>query len=356
MNRRPDRTGYSLTGPKILLSVLAEKIGARLQGPDAEVGGIAGAGEAGPGQVTFLSNPKYAGAARDTKASAIIAKQPVPGSGCAFLLTPDPYLAFARAVEQFHPAVRLSAGVSPQASVHPTAALGKEVHVGPFAVVAEGAVVGDRVTLYPGAYVGKGAAVGEDTVLHPHVVLYEGVRVGKRVLLHAGCVIGSDGFGFAPTPQGYRKIPQVGTVEIGDDVEIGANTTIDRAALGVTRVGPGSKLDNLIQVGHNVEIGRDTVIAAQVGISGSARIGNRVMIGGQSGLAGHLEVGDGVMLGAKTGVMVSLSAKENRTWSGVPAMPHRTWLKLGMLLPRLPDLFRRVARLEGGKTAEEGEE
>ncbi|MGB5197580.1 MAG: UDP-3-O-(3-hydroxymyristoyl)glucosamine N-acyltransferase [Candidatus Deferrimicrobium sp.] len=342
-------------GTRMLLSVLAEKIGALLQGPDVEVSGIAGVDEAGPGQVTFLSNPKYARQARETKASAIIAIQPVAGAGCAFLLTPDPYLAFALAVGQFHPPVRLAAGISAQASVHPTAVLGGEVHVGPFAVVAEGAVLGDRVTLYPGAYVGKGAVVGEDTVLHPRVTLYEGVRVGKRVLLHAGCVIGSDGFGFAPTPQGFRKIPQVGTVDIGDDVEIGANTTIDRAALGVTRVGPGTKLDNLIQVGHNVEIGRDTVIAAQVGISGSVRVGNRVMIGGQSGLAGHLEVGDGVMLGAKTGVIASLSSKENRTWSGVPAMPHRTLLKMAMLLPRLPELFRRVARLEGGKPAE-GEE
>ncbi|OGR16067.1 MAG: hypothetical protein A3K53_07500 [Deltaproteobacteria bacterium RIFOXYB2_FULL_66_7] len=249
----------------------------------------------------------------------------------------------------------MAAGVSAQASVHPTAVLGKEVHVGPFAVVAEGAVVGDRVTLYPGAYVGKGAEVGEDSVLHPRVTLYEGGRIGKRVLLHAGCVIGSDGFGFAPTPQGYRKIPQVGIVEIGDDVEIGANTTVDRAALGVTRIGPGTKLDNLIQVGHNVEIGRDTVIAALVGIAGSARIGNRVMIGGQAGVAGHLEVGDGVMLGAKSGVAVSLSAKEHRAWSGVPAMPHRTWLKMVTLLPRLPELFRRVTRLEGGKPAD-GEE
>lgn len=342
-------------GSRILLSVLAGKIGARLEGPDAEVSGIAGLDDAVPGQVTFLSNPKYARHAGGTKASAIISRQPVPGAMCAFLLAPDPYLAFACAVEQFHPQVRLPAGVSGQAAIHPSAVLGKEVHAGPFAVVAEGAVVGDRVTLYPGAYVGKGAVVGEDTVLHPRVTLYEGVRVGKRVILHAGCVIGSDGFGFAPTAQGYKKIPQVGTVEIGDDVEIGANTTIDRAALGVTRVGHGTKLDNLIQVGHNVEIGRDTVIAAQVGISGSARIGNRVMIGGQSGLAGHLEVGDGVMLGAKTGVAVSLSAKENRAWSGVPAMPHRTWLKMVTLLPKLPELFRRVARLEGGKHAE-GEE
>jgi UDP-3-O-[3-hydroxymyristoyl] glucosamine N-acyltransferase len=340
---------------KLLLSILAGKIGARLEGPDAEVSGIAGVDDAVPGQVTFLSNPKYARQARETKASAIIVKQPIAGAGCAFLLTPDPYLAFARAVEQFHPPVRLAAGISAQASVHPTAVLGKEVHIGPFAVVAEGAVVGDRVTLYPGAYVGKEAVVGEDTVLHPGVTLYEGVRVGKRALLHAGCVIGSDGFGFAPTPTGFRKIPQVGTVEIGDDVEIGANTTIDRAALGVTRVGRGTKLDNLIQVGHNVEIGQDTVIAAQVGIAGSARIGNRVMMGGQTGMAGHLEVGDGVILGAKSGVAVSLTAKENRTWSGVPAMPHRTWLKMATLLPRLPELFRRVARLEGGKPAE-GEE
>jgi UDP-3-O-[3-hydroxymyristoyl] glucosamine N-acyltransferase len=319
------------------------------------VSGIAAVDAAGPGEVTFLSNPKYAQLARETKASAIIASRPVPGAGCAFLLTPDPYLAFARAVERFHPPVRLAAGVSAHASVHPTAALGKEVHVGPFAVVAEGAVVGDRVTLYPGAYVGRRAVVGDDAVLYPRVTLYEGVRVGKRAILHAGCVIGSDGFGFAPTPEGYRKIPQVGTVEIGDDVEIGANTTIDRAALGVTRVGRGTKLDNLIQVGHNVEIGRDTVIAAQVGISGSARIGNRVMMGGQTGMAGHIEVGDGVIVGAKSGVAVPLSSKENRMWSGIPAMPHRTWLKMSTLLPKLPELFRRVARLEGGKPTEGGE-
>jgi len=341
-----------VVGSSILLSVLAGKIEARLQGPDVEVVGIAGVDEAGPGQVTFLSNPKYAGQARETKASAIIAKRPIPGVECAFLLTPDPYLAFARAVGQFHPPVRLAAGVSPQASVHPTAVLGKDVHVGPFAVVAEGAVVGDRVTLYPGTYVGKGAVVGEDAVLHPGVTLYEGVRIGKRALLHAGCVIGSDGFGFAPTPQGYLKIPQVGTVELGDDVEIGANTTIDRAALGVNRIGSGTKLDNLIQIGHNVEIGRDTVIAAQTGISGSARIGNRVMMGGQTGMAGHIEVGDGVILGAKSGVAVSLTSRENRTWSGVPAMPHRTWLKMVTLLPSLPDLFRRVKRLEGDKSGE----
>ncbi|HEX9204729.1 MAG TPA: UDP-3-O-(3-hydroxymyristoyl)glucosamine N-acyltransferase [Candidatus Deferrimicrobiaceae bacterium] len=338
-------------GSSIFLSALAGKIGAVLSGPDAEVSGIASLEEAGPGQVTFLSNPKYAQLARGTKASAVIAREPIPGVPCSFLLAPNPYFAFACAMEQFHPPVRPAPGISPRSAVHPGASLGKDVSIGPFAVVEEGAVLGDRVAVLAGAYVGKGASVGEDSLLYPRVTLYEGVRVGKRVILHAGCVVGSDGFGFAPSPQGFRKIPQVGIVVIEDDVEVGANTTIDRAALGVTRIGRGTKLDNLIQVGHNVVIGTDTVIAAQVGISGSSRVGSRVMIGGQAGLAGHLEVGDGVMLGAQAGVAGSLSAAESPGWSGTPAMPHKTWLRVVTLLPKLPELFRRVRSLEEGKRA-----
>jgi len=340
-------------GNSLLLSDLARKIGAKLQGEDSEVDGIASIEEAGPGQVTFLSNPKYARLARETRASAMIAKTPVPEAGCAFLLSPNPYYAFACAVEVFHPPRRPAAGVSPLSSVHPRASLGRDVSIGPFVVVEEEAVVGDRCALMAGVYVGRAASVGEDTLIYPNVTLYHEVRVGKRVILHAGCVVGSDGFGFAPSAEGYRKIQQVGTVEIGDDVEIGANTTIDRAALGVTRIGRGTKLDNLIQVGHNVVIGKDTVIAAQAGISGSCKIGNQVMIGGQEGLAGHLEVGNGVMLGAKSGVASSISAAETPAWSGVPAMPHKTWLRMAMLLPSLPELFRRVRRLEGGKTEKE---
>ena len=334
-------------GTELRLKDLAERIGARLSGDgDVPVHGIAPIQEAGPGQITFLANPKYARFVRETKAEAVIAKEPVEGTQTRFLLTDNPYLAFARAVEILHPATRPPAGVSPEASVHPSAQIGEDVTVSPFAVVEEDVSIGDRTVLYPGVCVGKGVRIGEDCLLYPNVVLYRDIRVGARVVLHAGCVIGSDGFGFAPTPEGYRKIPQVGTVEIGDDVEIGANTTIDRAALGVTRVSRGSKLDNLVQVGHNVVIGEDTVIAAQAGISGSCRIGRRVMIGGQAGLAGHLEIGDDVMLGAKSGVPASLDASESRAWSGIPAMPHRTWLRLAGLLPKLPDLFRRVRRLE----------
>ena len=337
-------------GNEVRLADLAVRIGARLVGDgEVVVTGISPIEEAGPGQVTFLSNPKYVRYAKDSKASAIIAREVVPGAQPAFLLSDNPYFAFACAVEVFHPPARPAPGVSDKAVVEPSARLGRDVAVSPCVVIQEGAEVGDRTVLFPGVCVGKWVSIGPDCLVYPNVVLYHGVKVGSRVILHAGCVIGSDGFGFAPTPDGYRKIPQVGTVEIEDDVEIGANTTIDRATLGVTRVSRGTKLDNLVQVGHNVVIGRDTVIAALVGIGGSTRIGSRVMIGGQAGLAGHLEVEDGIMLGAKCGVPDTLHASESRTWSGVPAMPHPTWLRMAALLPKLPELFRRVKRLEEGK-------
>ena len=343
-------------GNEFRLADLAVRIAARLVGNgDAVVTGIAPIEEAGPGQVTFLANPKYARFAKDSKAAAIIAREVVPGGKTSFLLSENPYFSFACAVEAFHPPGRLDPGISEKAVVAPSARLGKEVTVSPFVVVGEDAEVGDRTVLHPGVFVGKEVRLGGDCLVYPNVVLYPGVRVGSRVILHAGCVIGSDGFGFAPAPDGFRKIPQVGTVEIEDDVEIGANTTIDRAALGVTRIGKGTKLDNLVQVGHNVIIGGDTVIAAQAGISGSVRIGRRVMIGGQAGLAGHLEVEDGIMLGAKCGVPDSLRASESRVWSGIPAMPHSTWLRMATLLPKLPELFRRVKRLEEGKKPREGD-
>ncbi len=340
---------------EIRLSELAARIGAKLAGDDAVVTGIAPIESAGPGQVTFLANPKYARFARESAASGIIAREAVAGARAAFLVSENPYYAFACAVEVFHPPDRPEPGISPAASIHSGARLGRDVAVAPFAVIEDGASVGDRSILGAGVVVGKGVSVGDDCRLYPRVTLYDGVRVGSRVVLHAGCVIGSDGFGFAPAPSGYRKIPQVGTVEIEDDVEIGANSTIDRAALGVTRIGRGTKLDNLVQVGHNVEIGRDTVIAAQTGISGSCRVGSRVMMGGQVGLAGHLEIDDGIMLGAKTGVAGTLRASEARVWTGIPAIPHAAWLRMSALLPKLPELFRRVRRLEEGSKTKKGE-
>ena len=342
-------------GNEFRLSDLASRIGARVVGEeDAVVSGIASIEEAGPGQVTFLANPKYLRFARDSNASAIIARETIPGARTNFLLADNPYFAFACAVEAFHPPGRPLPGVSDRAFVDPSARIGKGVTISPFAFIGEEAEVGEGTVLFPGVSVGKGVAIGSDCLVYPNVVIYHGTRVGSRVILHAGCVIGSDGFGFAPTPEGYRKIPQVGTVVIEDDVEVGANTTIDRATLGVTRVCRGTKLDNLVQVAHNVVIGSGTVIAAQAGISGSTRIGGRVMIGGQAGIAGHLEVEDGIMLGAKCGVPDSLRASDSRVWSGIPAMPHPTWLRMASLLPKLPELFRRVKRLEEGKTPKGG--
>ncbi|NNG45860.1 MAG: UDP-3-O-(3-hydroxymyristoyl)glucosamine N-acyltransferase, partial [Deltaproteobacteria bacterium] len=285
-------------GIEFRLSDLAARIGARVvggEGEEAVVSGVAPIEEAGPGQVTFLANRKYARIARDSNASGIIAREVVPGARSAFLIADNPYFAFACVVEMFHPPVRFTPGISDKAAVDPSARMGKDVTVSPFVAIGEGAEVGDRTVLFPGVYVGEGVRIGTDCLVYPNVVMYHGVKVGSRVILHAGCVIGSDGFGFAPTPEGFRKIPQVGTVEIEDDVEIGANTTIDRATLGVSRVCRGTKLDNLVQVAHNVVIGGDSAIAAQAGIAGSTRIGSRVMIGGQAGLAGHLEVEDGIM-------------------------------------------------------------
>jgi UDP-3-O-[3-hydroxymyristoyl] glucosamine N-acyltransferase len=342
-------------GNEFRLSDLAARIGAALVGGgDVVVSGIAPIEEAGPGQVTFLASPKYLRFAKDSSASAIIAREPVPGAQAAFLVSDNPYITFACAVEMFHPPERPAPGISDRAAVDPSSRIGTDVTVSPFVAIGKGAEVGDRTVLFPGVCVGKGVSIGPDCLVYPNVVLYHGVKVGARVILHAGCVIGSDGFGFAPTAEGLRKIPQVGTVEIEDDVEIGANTTIDRATLGVTRVCRGAKLDNLIQVAHNVVIGSGTAIAAQAGISGSTRIGSRVMIGGQAGLAGHLEVEDGIMLGAKCGVPDSLRVSDSRVWSGTPAMPHPTWLRMSTLLPKLPELFRRVKRLEEGKNTREG--
>jgi UDP-3-O-[3-hydroxymyristoyl] glucosamine N-acyltransferase len=342
-------------GNEIRLSDLAARVGARLEGEgDTVVTGVAPIEEAGPGQVTFLANPKYARFARGSRAAAIIAKDRVEGARTAFLLSDNPYFTFACVVEAFHPPVRRPAGISPAASVHPRARIGADVTAAPFVVVGEDAVVGDRTVLLPGVVVGERAVVGDDCLLYPNVVLYHDVRVGSRVILHAGCVIGSDGFGFAPSREGYRKIPQVGTVEIGDDVEIGANSAVDRAALGVTRIDRGTKIDNLVQVGHNVSIGKDTAIAALTGIAGSCRIGNRVMIGGQAGLAGHLEIEDGIMLGAKCGVADTLRSSESIVWSGVPAIPHKSWLRMVMIMPKLPELFRRVKRLEDAEITKGG--
>lgn len=315
--------------------------------PAWEIHGVGSLSEAQVGEVSFLSNPRYNQQLADTHASAVLVRRDWSGSHtCALVRVEDPNLAFADVAVALSPALLAYApGVHASAVIHADAELGADVHIGPHCVVEADARIGDRSVLVAGCYVGHGARLGEDCRLHPHVSVRAHCTLGDRVWIHDGTVIGSDGFGYAPLPDGsWEKIQQLGTVEIGDDVEIGANVTVDRARFGKTRIGVGVKIDNLVQIGHNVQIEAHSVMAAQVGISGSTRIGTGVQLGGQAGLAGHLTVGDKAIVGAQAGVTKSVAS--GMFVSGYPAMDHRRATQLQAHLGRLPDLKKRVQALE----------
>lgn len=339
----------------MILRDLAARLDCTLRGDgDVDVRRVAGIDESGPGDITFVANPRYAPRLLTTKASAVIVspgqETPLPS-----LLSPNPYLAFARAARLLSPPERPPAGIHPAAQVDPTARLAEGVHVGALAVVGPGVTVGPRTVVHPHVVLYPGVAVGSDCVLHSGVQVRERCRLGDRVVVQNGAVIGADGFGFARDEKGrYEKIPQVGIVVIEDDVEIGALTAVDRAALHETRIGRGAKLDNLVQVGHSATIGKDTVLAGQVGIAGSAKVGDGVTLAGQVGVAGHLTIGDGVIATAQTGIPSSLPPKA--FVSGYPAIDNRLWLKASAVFAKLPELLKRVRDLErrlGGSSARE---
>lgn len=330
---------------ELTLAQVAECIGARLVGPkDAVVCGVGTLADAGPDEVTFLSNTRYAKALAGTRAAAAIVAREVPEAAVAQLVVDDPYWAYARLMRELFTPERTAGGVSPDARVDPSAAVGAEPDIGAFATVGPGCVVGARATLHPGVHVGAGCTLGDDVTLHAGVVLRERCRLGARVTIHAGSVIGADGFGYATGAGVHEKIPHVGTVVVEDDVEIGANVTIDRAVLGETVIGAGTKIDNQVQVAHNVRIGKGCLIAALVGVSGSSELGDYVVIGGQAGIAGHVHVGKGARIAARGGVTKDIPAGE--TVSGFPAVPHREELRRQAALTRLPELRARVAALE----------
>jgi UDP-3-O-[3-hydroxymyristoyl] glucosamine N-acyltransferase len=340
------------------LSEIARALGCELRGDgEVEIAGVAPIKDAGPGTLTFLADRRLAGKLTTTCASAVVLASDAPEVALPSLRAPHPYVAFVAALELFHPpAPRHPAGVHPSAVVAPSATLGAGTWVGPHVVVGERVTIGRAAVLHPSVTIYDDVAIGDEFTAHAGVVVREGVRIGNRVILHAGVVIGTDGFGYLPLPDGNRRIPQVGTVVLEDEVEIGANATVDRAALGVTVVGRGTKIDNMVQVAHGCRIGPGCLLAAQVGLGGGTTLGARVMVGGQAGSAGHLTIGDGAHIAAKSGIHGDVPARAE--YGGYPAIEARLWRRVMASLTRLPDIFRRVRRVERalGLAADDDEE
>jgi UDP-3-O-[3-hydroxymyristoyl] glucosamine N-acyltransferase len=328
------------------LKDIAERLECRLEGDgEIDIQGVAGIEQARPGDLTFFVNPKYAAQLRQTRASAVILGERAEAAPCAMLRAANPYFAFARAVELFAPRPAQAQGIHRMAVVAASASVAADASIGPFVSIGEGARIGARTLVYPRVTIGDGAIVGDDCVLHAGVSVRERVTLGHRVVVQDGAVIGSDGFGFAQRADGtHHKIPQIGGVVIEDDVEIGANTAIDRPAVGETRIGAGTKIDNLVQIAHGVKIGRDTLLAAQVGIAGSTVLEDRVTLAGQVGVAGHLTLGEGVIATAQTGIPNSVDA--GAFISGYPAIANRDWLKSSAVFRKLPELRKSLSDLE----------
>lgn len=330
---------------EIRLKAIAEMINGKIRGnPDTVLTGIAIIEDAGPGDLTFLSNPKYAHFIEKTNASAIICSAGTEAVEKTLLLVENPYLAYAKLVSLFSPSKKESGTVDKRAVMGTNVRLGSNVTIYPFVFVGDNCVIDDNVTLYPFCYLGEGVTVGADSLIYPNVTIREGCRIGKRVIIQSGSVIGSDGFGFVKDGQSYYKIPQRGCVQIDDDVEIGACNTIDRAAIDRTWIKRGSKLDNLVQIAHNVIVGEDSLLVSQVGISGSTQLGDRVTMAGQSATTGHLKLGDDVIVGARGAAVADVAA--GQVVSGAPAMPHKEWLKATRIFQKLPDMRKKLLTLE----------
>lgn len=307
--------------------------------------GVSGIKEAKEGEITFLSNPRYNHLVSQTRASAIIASEKISAAEKPVILVDNASLAFAKIVEKFYPkkSVRPK-GIHPAAIIAKSARLGKGVGVGAYAVIEEDAAVGDNTVIYPGCYIGRATRIGSDALIYANVSIRESVVIGNRVVIQSGTVIGSDGFGFITQEGIHRRIPQIGTVVIEDDVEIGANVTVDRARFDKTVIGKGTKIDNLVQIAHNVVIGQNCIIVAQVGISGSTTIGDNVTLAGQAGLAGHLTVGDNATVAGRAGVTKSVPA--GTLVSGYPAKPHSIAKRINACIQNLPRLYKKVEEIK----------
>lgn len=328
------------------LGVIAERLGCKLEGDsDLEILGVDKIETAGPRMLTFVANRKYLGKLKITRAGAVIVDYKIDCNGRNVLRHANPYLAYAKALELFYEPYRPAPTVSPQAWIAKSARLGKDVYVGPFVFIDEDVEIGDRCYIFPNTSIFHGVKIGSECVIQSNVSIREGAQIGSRVMIKNGAVIGSDGFGFAKQEDGnHYKIIQTGNIFIEDEVEIGANTTIDRPAIGETRIRKGAKIDNLVQIGHSCEVGETSILCAQVGLAGSTKIGKHVILSGQVGVAGHLEIGDNVIATAQTGIPNSV--KENSMISGYPAIDNRSWLKSSVVFSRLPEILRDLQTLQ----------
>ncbi len=327
------------------LKELAKILGAEVSGPEeVEITGAAGLQDAGEGQMTFVAGSQYLKDLEKSHAAAALVPLDAPAMRLPLVRVKNPRLAFARVLELFYVKPYQAAGISDRVVIGRNVVMGSDLSLHPCAVIADEARIGDRVTLYPGVYIGRGSIVDDDSVIYPNVSIGEKVAIGKRVIIHAGTTIGSDGFGFVTDGGRHHKIPQVGGVIIEDDVEIGANCSIDRATLGNTVVKRGTKIDNQVQVAHNVTVGEHCLLAGQVGLAGSSTLGNYVVLGGQAGVADHTTIGNGVMAGGGTAITKDVPA--GQIIAGINAMPLRNWLKVQAVLPKLPELKKTIADLE----------
>jgi UDP-3-O-[3-hydroxymyristoyl] glucosamine N-acyltransferase len=327
------------------LGELAVLLGGELRGPaHLVIQGIAAIDRATPREITFITSRRYAKLAAQSQAAAFIVSPEQADLPRPLIVVPHPYLAYAQVAALFAPPRPRRPGISTLACLGRDLTLGQDLAIAPLVFIGNQVRLGDRTTIMPGCFIGDEVQIGPDTLLYPNVTVLERCVLGARVTVHSGTVIGADGFGFVPGAQGHTKIPQLGTVVIEDDVEIGANCTIDRGALGETRVGRGVKMDNLVHLAHNVTVGEHSLLVAQAGVSGSTRLGRHVAVGGQAGLVGHIEIGDGAQIAAQSGVTHDISA--GQTVGGSPARPQREWARIQALLAKLPEIHRRLKEVE----------
>ncbi|MDL2267467.1 UDP-3-O-(3-hydroxymyristoyl)glucosamine N-acyltransferase [Desulfovibrio sp. OttesenSCG-928-G15] len=328
----------------MLLSELASRLGLRLKGQDAEFSGLNTLENASDTEISFLSNPKYRHCLADTKALAVILAEEFAEDVPTALISSNPYRDFAYAASFFVRKQGSFSGISEHAVIHPQATVEEGCTIHPHAHVGAGTTVGKGCVLFPGVYVGEDCVIGEACILYPNAVVLAGTTLGSRCVLNAGAVLGTDGFGFVRIDGKMQKIPQIGSVALADGVDVGANSCVDRATLGATSIGKDSKIDNLVQLGHNVELGEQCLIISQVGIAGSTKVGNRVTMAGQAGIAGHIVIGDDVTIGPQAGVPKDIAP--GVTGSGSPFMDARTYMRATVLAPKLPDLHKKVQQLE----------